>query len=414
VSAHYAVQMQVKGRHMSLGLHTGNREVAARKAAALYNDFVTLGVEAALAKHRPPRPVAERIATIGEYIEAARAVMDVRPISFVSYTNSARLVAASILYPAAETRRTRKIDESVDAAPLSIFTLEAVQRWRLGFVARAKGDPRRGRAARISANAIIAQAKSLFSPRVTKYLSALRLPDPLPFAGIERFPRESQRYVSRINAGELLRSAREELAVKAPAAFLTILLALAGGLRRGEIDSLLWENVDLDGGRLIVDSEQGRLKTAESHGEVDIDEQTVEILRGYRARATGRFVIEGGHEAGNSSRIRSPYRCKQIFAFVVWWLRRHGVDSEKPLHTLRKESGALVVSHEGIYAASRHLRHRDIAITASHYADKKSRTVIDVAELLKTEAGPSNVVSMPEADRAEAEKKPKRTRRRIL
>ena len=406
MSPHYAVQMQVGGRHMSLGLHTGNREVAARKAAELYTDFVTLGVEATLAKHRPTRSEAERVTTIGEYIEAAKAIIDVRPISFLNYANSARLVAAAILYPAAETRRTRKISEVIDAAPLSIFTLEAVQRWRLGFVAQAQGDPRRGRAARISANAIISQAKSLFSPRITKYLTSLRLPDPLPFAGIEKFPRESQRYISRIDAGELLRSAQRELVAKAPAAFLTILLALAGGLRRGEIDQLQWSNVDLDGGRLIIDSEHARLKTTESHGEVDIDQRTVEILRGYRARAIGAFVIEERH-GSESRRARSRYRCEETFDFVVWWLRRHGVGGEKPLHSLRKESGALVVSREGIYAASRHLRHADIAITAAHYADKKRRIAIDIAGLLKADE-PSNIVSIPSAEPANPEKMPRR------
>ena len=99
---------------------------------------------------------------------------------------------------------------------------------------------------------------------------------------------------------------------------------------------------------------------------------------------------------------------------MVWWLRRHGVNAEKPLHTLRKESGALVVSREGVYAASRHLRHRDIAVTSAHYADKKSRTVIDVAGLLKGDEGGPNIVSMPEAEPTSAAKKPKRTRRKIL
>ena len=73
-SPHFAVQMQVGGRHMSLGLHTGNREVAARKAAQLYSDFATLGVEATLARHRPKRQEAEQIASVGEYLSAARAV----------------------------------------------------------------------------------------------------------------------------------------------------------------------------------------------------------------------------------------------------------------------------------------------------------------------------------------------------
>ena len=106
---------------------------------------------------------------------------------------------------------------------------------------------------------------------------------------------------------------------------------------------MLWSNVDFDGDRIIVDSsEHGRLKTPESQGAVDIDQHTVEILRGFRARGTSRFVVEGGRESPNSGRTWGRYRCGATFNYVIWWLRRHGVDTAKPLHTLRRESGCLV------------------------------------------------------------------------
>ena len=39
----------------------------------------------------------------------------------------------------------------------------------------------------------------------------------------------------------------------------------------------------------------------------------------------------------------------------------------KPLHELRKEFGSMVNSQYGIYAASRALRHGNIAVTVAHY-----------------------------------------------
>ena len=70
------------------------------------------------------------------------------------------------------------------------------------------------------------------------------------------------RYTSRIDAGVLMRQAREELAESDPDSFLVMLLALAAGLRRGEIDRLLWRNVDVARGRIIIEeSEHGQLKT---------------------------------------------------------------------------------------------------------------------------------------------------------
>ena len=48
-----------------------------------------------------------------------------------------------------------------------------------------------------------------------------------------------------------------------------------------------------------------------------------------------------------------------------------GVDTMKPLHTMRKEIGSIIASEHGIFEASRYLRHSDIRITSAIYADKK-------------------------------------------
>src|SRR5438552_5627175 len=69
-SPHYSMRLQMRGNRWSFSLWTGNAEAAARKAASVYNDFVTLGVEAALAKHRPQK-ATDSITTVGQWIEAA-------------------------------------------------------------------------------------------------------------------------------------------------------------------------------------------------------------------------------------------------------------------------------------------------------------------------------------------------------
>jgi integrase len=400
-SPHYAMQVQHLGRRLTFGLRTSNKEAAARRAARIYEDLGSLGVEGTLGKHRARKQEepAESVCTIGEYLRAARGVSAVQARTFADYATHLRQIAHDII-TARETGKIRvrqrsSTREVIEGTPLSVLTPLALQAWRLAFVARARGDAKRERSARISCNSIIRQARSLFAPKIVKFLGPLQLPQPLPFAGVEFFPRESMRYVSRIDAGALLRKAQAMLAEPDPASFLVVLLALVCGLRRGEIDHLLWSNVDLAGGRIIVDaSEHGRLKTAESHDAVDIDQHMVEILRGYHARALGRFVIE--ESVAGSSRRRPKYRCGAVFERVTWWLRKHGVKENKPLHTLRKESGSIIVSAHGIYAASRHLRHRDIAITAAHYADKKARVAIDTASLLKADASKAgNIVAMP-------------------
>jgi hypothetical protein len=70
------------------------------------------------------------------------------------------------------------------------------------------------------------------------------------------------------------------------------------------------------------------------------------------------FVI--AVSAGDELAPSAPYRCHKHLNFLREWLRLKGVKVQKPIHTLRKEVGSLIASEQGIFAASRHLRHADI------------------------------------------------------
>ena len=61
---------------------------------------------------------------------------------------------------------------------------------------------------------------------------------------------------------------------------------------------------------------------------------------------------------------------------------QQGVNSNKPIHELRKEFGSLVNLKHGIYAASRALRHSDITTSARHYIAKKERVTVGLGHLL--------------------------------
>jgi integrase len=178
-----------------------------------------------------------------------------------------------------------------------------------------------------------------------------------------------------------------------------MLLALAAGLRRGEIDSLAWHQIDFDRALIRVEAtESASLKTADSRGEVPIDPGVVSILRGFRAKATGSFVIEAEGGKYGPRVWGRHYRADAVFTRLNDWLRKHGVKARKPLHELRKELGALVTAEHGIYAASRVLRHSNVATTAAHYTDLKTRPTIAVGAWLK----PENVVPMPTLKRSKA------------
>lgn len=406
-SPHYAMQAQVSGRRVTLTLNTANKDAAAAKAARVYSDLVTLGVESALAVHRPdsvkqtePEP-QKGGTTVGDWITAARAVSVANVATFSQYCASLRLIAGQIVGTKKSATRfggraggAASYRAEIDAVPLSVLSPTALQQWRIAYVAQAQ-NPAQERSRMTSCNSTIRQARSLFAKKITKHLSHLKV-EPMPFADVELFPRQNAKYFSRMDATNILAKASATLRATDPPAFLAMLLALTAGLRRGEIDALTWGQIDEKKSLIRVEqTETASLKSEGSAAEVHLSEDVTAVLSAMRPRRTkvDDFVIVGdGHKFGPRVYGRH-YRCQAVFDRLFVWLRAHGVKAKKPLHELRKELGALVTAEHGIYAASRVLRHADVATTARHYVDLKDKPVISFAAALtpskpkKTKAG---------------------------
>ena len=120
-----------------------------------------------------------------------------------------------------------------------------MQRWKLDYLRGREGDPLEERKARVTVNSILRCAKSLFSERVLRFVE-LELPDPLPFEGVEFERVKAPRYRSEIDPKELTQAAFEELGDLEPEQLKIFLLALGVGLRRKEIDTLTWQQLDLE------------------------------------------------------------------------------------------------------------------------------------------------------------------------
>jgi integrase len=268
---------------------------------------------------------------------------------------------------------------------IAAITPAEVQKWKLRFLRRAGTDPIKQRAARVSVNSLMRQAKSLFAPAVLKFVS-LELPGASPFAGVAFEPRQSMKYRSGFNVEKLIEEAQKELPTEQ---LKILLLALMVGLRRNEIDKLEWAAFRWDSGIIRIEATRYfHPKSEDAVGDVEVDAELLEIFRGFRARATGHFVVES-EVAPRLGATYSHYRCQRLFEALGKWLRDHGVTGNKPLHTLRKEFGSQVCAKHGIYAASTALRHADIAITSQHYLDKRKSATAGLGKLLRI---PKNVV----------------------
>src|SRR5436305_455734 len=127
-SPHYCMRLQMRGRRMAFSLGTGNAEAAARKAANVYTDFLTLGFEGALAKYRPQK-TADGITTVGEWIEAARSVATVNPATFALYAAALRKIVGDMIRVKRNRKRfgpkgggAQEYRTAVGAAPLAFLS----------------------------------------------------------------------------------------------------------------------------------------------------------------------------------------------------------------------------------------------------------------------------------------------------
>ncbi len=262
--------------------------------------------------------------------------------------------------------------KAVDLIDLNRITPAAVMEWRSTYMKGPGADSSRKVNAEHTVNTVIRNARSLFSRRVLRRLKVAipdpNLPAPLPFEGVELLPeRESDfHYSSAVNAACLIDAAKVELSGNC---LIIFLLAICAGLRRNEIDKLLWEHVDLQEGTItVIRTEYNRLKSSSSAGRIKLSDDVFEILRQHhRTQGGGPFVLFSKTKPKPDS-VHRHYRCNKDHSRLIAWLRRNGLQNVAcPIHTLRKEFGSALAKSGGIFEASVGLRHSTIGVTRRHY-----------------------------------------------
>ena len=161
------MKIQHCGRRTTFRLNTGNKDAAARRALALYEDVVTRGIENVIAERRGGAETSDTISTIGAWIESARSVFDGSPVTFAGYVRALRQIASEVTAMDKTNKRFERnqsgeFRRKIDAMPLSILTPQAIQSWRINYVAERSANPAVARAARISCNSALRNAKALF------------------------------------------------------------------------------------------------------------------------------------------------------------------------------------------------------------------------------------------------------------
>jgi len=215
---HWAVKVQYGGRRETIPLGTANKAAAANKAKELYLCLQSSGWDEALLKFKPKsRWSNSAITTVGDFLRAVEAVWSGNPKTISDYARAFRKIVGD--YFEIEGGRS-KFDyrsggrdawvKKVERIKLREVTPDKVQKWKVNFLKRAGSNPIKKRAASISVNSLLRQAKSLFAPAVLKFIK-LEIPCS-PFEGVAFEPRKSMRYQSRFDVESLSRAAQKELA----------------------------------------------------------------------------------------------------------------------------------------------------------------------------------------------------------
>lgn len=392
--AEWYVQVQHAGRREKIGLSTNNKEEAARRATKFYQRLRSADWETAL-KEFCPRIEAIRAMsslTLGDYLAHVQPLLRVRPRTAEIYAYALRKIAreATGIVDRSKARFHPKSHEwrrVSDQIPLGKLTPAAVNAWMDKTMAAAGVKQcDRDRQAR-TINSFIRSARALFSRKILKRLKEMevKLPKPLPFEGVTLESQGSTKYESTIDAKQLLKNARTELQANDAEAWKIVLLALGAGLRRAEIDSLQWGQVDFKKSLVRVESHGNfEVKTPDSESSVYVDQGLLDELKKFYTEGDTGFVVAPKMKPA-ATMAKQYYRCELVFKKVTTWLRTQGVIANKPLHTLRKEFGSIICASADIHAASSQLRHSNLSTTAAYYVDKRRRVSVPMKDLLADE-----------------------------
>jgi integrase len=371
-------------------LHTANKKAAAQKARDIYLSLKANGWKSTLEKFKPKEAEAIASPSIGDIIDVFTKQTKVSSPTARGYVTALRNVTAGIMDIEKDNSRydyvnggTGAWQAKVDAVQLSSITGAAVNEWMNSFVAqRTEEDFTKQRSSQISANSFLTCCRSVFGKKVIGAMrDRLELPESIPFDEATKFKISKKKYESDVNIEKLISKAYRELrGIEQDQQWLIFLLSVGAGLRRGEVDVLIWDQIDFKKNQIDLTGTK-YFKPKGTLGDVSIDPEMARSIAEYKKRSNSEFVIQSDITPRFSTKSRT-YRADAHHKKLLHWLRANGVDTGKPMHDLRKEAGSRIYEKYGLMAASKFLRHGDVSTTADYYVNNSDDATTGFGSLL--------------------------------
>jgi integrase len=219
-----------------------------------------------------------------------------------------------------------------------------------------------------------------------------------------------------VSPAEPPRVTRREVAILSPEQINTVIAALRGrylhpitvialatGMRRGEIAALRWSDINLDGGKIRVERSleqtRGRLafkspKTASGRRSVSVPASVIAELRDHRHRQQQERLALGHGRAGPEDQVFAgwdrdgnpcplpPDRISSTWAKTVTALQLPRVTFHALRHT---HASQLIAAGLDVVSVSRRLGHANPTVTLAVYAhlfgdiDERAATIVETA-----------------------------------
>ena len=347
----------------------------AQKTATVEEAIVRFSPE----KLPPARSVHQCIPTIAEIIERYESVTPhLRPATVRDNICALRRIAAFIKgFPPNGKAMTKvkreKWRSEVESLHVDRITPEQLERFRSSMLAAAKNDLSKKARAVTTNNFYLRSAGSIFSQKLLKHYTDFNLSLVNPFKEVGRLQEPPHRYTSDVNVLKLATAAESELKTQHPGAYVAFVLSLHCGMRRSEIDGLIWSQVDFENRHIwIRTTEVFSPKAKNSENRIDAPDKVFKVLKAFRPLSiTPPYVLPG-------TQPKLPPRCKHIFRTLLSWLRKNGVNHVQALHALRKEAGSLMYSQTGSIDKTAEFLRNDPRVAREHYVGRHGRLELHI------------------------------------
>lgn len=330
-SSNYSVRFRVAGKLRLFTLKGTNKRDAAIEAAELWRQHVG-SAESGKASASPTlslvpsnnsdAPTKEsNPPTIGNLV----ACFSQTSASSLSTQQQSITALLALVREIEGIKVTEEWKDAIHAIPLSSLTAAKIQTW----TDARSGSPGLSHSTIASR---IRNASAVFSPAVLEKLSEHQAsPVQSPFSSLKVTPQKKPRFQSVVNPEDVLEAGGKQLGRSGVPAKIEqwkiLSLTIRGRLRRNEIDSLKWSQIDREAKVIRIPSSHSKSKIKA----VTISPSFAKALSSW-SRADGNdFVISENHDSR-----KKDLRCGSHFTGLIQWIRNLEVSGSKFLRTSRR------------------------------------------------------------------------------